>query len=68
MHPKILRAQEIFISWDLLETDLKKLDDLLKSNEQQKIVNLLEKLVNGYKPSKKIVDWIFNERLRKKKN
>ena len=64
-HPKIFRAQEMFIEWDLLKVDLKKLEVLLENNDQKRVVNLLEKLVNGYKPSEKIVDWIFNEKLRK---
>ena len=64
-HPKIFKARDKFITWDKLEVDLKILESLLNRNDIENSLKLLKKLVSGYKPSKKIVDWIFNEKLRK---
>tara|TARA_Y100001968_G_scaffold316258_1_gene343861 strand:+ start:10117 stop:12066 length:1950 start_codon:yes stop_codon:yes gene_type:complete len=64
-HPKIFKAKDNFILWHELEPDLKLLENLLLKNDQENSLKLLKKLVPGYCPPKKIVDWIFNEKLRK---
>ena len=65
-HPKIFKAQDKFIPWKKLEIELKKLETSLSNNDQENSLKILKKLVSGYKPPKKIVDYIFNEKLRKK--
>ena len=60
-HPRIMKANESYISWLQLEPQLKSLEDALKINDVQTIRVILEKLVSGYTPNKNIVDWIFLE-------
>ena len=65
MHPKIFKAQEEFIPWEQLEKEIFKLEKYTKNNDLENIFKLMKKLVSGYSPSSKIVDWIFNEEINK---
>jgi len=67
-HPKIFKAQDNFIPWPKLSSQIKKLEEVVAKNDQRKIIEILKKLVNGYQPSKNIVDYIFNEKLKKNPN
>ena len=67
-HPKIFKAQDNFIPWPELSSQIKKLEDVVAKNDQRKIIEILKKLVKGYQPSKNIVDYIFNEKLKKNPN
>jgi FlaA1/EpsC-like NDP-sugar epimerase len=60
-HPRIMKANESYMSWHQLESQLKSLEDALKIYDIQTIRVIFEKLVSGYTPSKSIVDWIFME-------
>ena len=53
-HPKILKAEEKFISWKHLGPDLENLKILLDQNKVNEVVNTLQKLVSGYKFNGKI--------------
>ena len=64
-HPKIFKAQDDFIPWNELSLQIKKLEEVVAKNDQRKIIEILKKLVNGYQPSKNIVDHFFNEKLKK---
>lgn len=64
VHPKIQRAQDPFIPWDKLETDLNTLKILLSHNNVEVILTLLQKLVTGYQPSSEVVDWVFAEQMQ----
>ena len=64
LHPKIQRAQDPFIPWDQLETDLTTLKILLGHNNVEMIIAVLQKLVAGYQPSSEVVDWVFAEQMR----
>ena len=64
-HPKIFKAQDNFIPWNELSLQIKKLEEVVAKNDQRKIIEILKKLVNGYQPSKNIVDLFFNEKLKK---
>ena len=64
-HPKIFKAQDNFIPWNSLSPQIKKLEEVVAKNDQRKIIEILKKLVNGYQPSKNIVDYIFKEKLKK---
>ncbi len=59
-HPKIFKAQEEFIPWIELEIEIKKLEECILKNDLEEIFNILMNLVKGYKPPKKIVDYMFN--------
>lgn len=62
-HTRIQRAQDSFIPWNELETDLNTLRIVLDHNDVDIILALLNKLVAGYHPSSQIVDWIYTEQV-----
>ena len=64
-HPKIFKAQDKFIKWSILEKEIKNLEESIVSNNLKEIINILDKLVVGYHPPKEIVDYVFNEKLKK---
>ena len=64
LHPKIQRAQDPFIPWDQLESDLTTLKILLGHNNVEVIMGLLQKLVAGFKPRSEIADWIYAEQMQ----
>ena len=64
MHSKILKAQDPFILWDQLETDLNTLKILLAQNNVEMIIGMLKKLVTGYQARSELVDWVFAEQKR----
>lgn len=61
-HPRIMKAQEDFLPWDVLQARLSVLQDLLAANDVARIRQLLQELVSGYEPVGGIVDWIALER------
>ena len=63
-HPKIQRAQDPFIPWDKLETDINTLKILFSHNNVELILAILQKLVTGYQSNSKVVDWIFTEQTK----
>ena len=60
-HPGILKAHEEFISWNKLKKNLKELQISSESNDVEEIRSQLQKLVKGYQPDEKVVDWIYME-------
>ncbi|MDA1012775.1 MAG: nucleoside-diphosphate sugar epimerase/dehydratase, partial [Proteobacteria bacterium] len=60
-HPRILKAHEKFILWADLESKLNALEMALNVNDVGVIRLMMEKLVTGYTPSDKIVDWVYLE-------
>jgi len=62
-HPRIMKAQEDFISWEDLQPRLNSLELALNVNDIGVIRSLLQELVSGYTPSSEIVDWVFLEQL-----
>ena len=67
-HPKIFKAQDDFISWPFLKKEIKFLEKAVLINDLEKIIETLKKLVKGYNPPLEIVDYIFNEKLKKNTN
>jgi len=63
LHPKIQRAQDPFIPWAQLDTDLNTLKLLLEHNNVEAVMALLQKLVTGFSPSSEIVDWVYAEQI-----
>jgi FlaA1/EpsC-like NDP-sugar epimerase len=61
LHPRIMRAQEEFISWSEFEHKLKSLEIALNVNDVGVIRLMLQQLVAGYLPSDAIMDWIYLE-------
>jgi len=62
-HPKIQKAQDPFIPWDKLETELDTLKVLLNHNNVEVIISMLQQLVAGYQPSNEVVDWVYAEQM-----
>jgi FlaA1/EpsC-like NDP-sugar epimerase len=48
-HPRIMKAREEYLSWDILESEINFLDKSLQLNHFDKVVESLERLVEGYK-------------------
>ena len=64
-HPKIFKAEEDFISWNILEKKLQKLEKAIIEDDLDEIIKIMSELVLGYSPSKKVVDFFYNENLKK---
>jgi len=67
-HPKIFKAKDNFLKWDQLKVEIDSLEKFIFRNDVENISLILTKLVIGYNPPKKIVDWIFNENIKKTSN
>ena len=63
-HPKIFKAQDDFIPWNELSLEIEALEKYIYENDIKKVLSILTKLVIGYNPPKKIVDWKFNENIK----
>lgn len=57
-HPRIMKAHEEFVSWNLLEEKLAALKAALDINDVGVIRFILQQLVSGYAPNEEIVDWV----------
>lgn len=60
-HPRIMKAHEEFLTWADLEDRLDKLALALDKNDIAAIRLMLKQLVQGYRPSEEIVDWVYLE-------
>lgn len=57
-HPRIMKAQEEFLSWPKLEQKLNALSIAMSVNDVPVIRSQLQELVSGYQPNGEVVDWI----------
>lgn len=60
-HPRIMKADEDFISWADMESHLSALEIALSANDVGVIRMMMQSLVSGYVPSDEIVDWVYLE-------
>lgn len=58
-HPRIMRAQEEYISWSVLRGHLTQLINAVDRHDTIKVQKMLQKLVKGYTPPSNIVDWAY---------
>ena len=58
-HPKIFKATESALKWEQLEEGLGLLENLLDGGDIMAIRAYLQKLVVGYIPDSRIVDWSY---------
>ena len=65
IHPKIIKGNEEFISFDILEKEIKILKNYVFDNDIIKVISHLEHIVLGYSASKNIVDISFVARKNK---
>jgi FlaA1/EpsC-like NDP-sugar epimerase len=61
LHPRIMKASEEFIAWDMLENKLRTLEVALSVNDVSVIDLMMKELVKGYLPSENINDWVHLE-------
>lgn len=54
LHSKIYKANDPFIPWEKLETDIRKLKTILINNNEHLALIILKKLVTGYKQNENI--------------
>jgi FlaA1/EpsC-like NDP-sugar epimerase len=57
-HPRILKANEQYLSWTQMEGKLNALSMAMSVNDVPVIRALLKDLVSGYQPSGEVVDWV----------
>ena len=57
-HQRIMKAQEEFLSWDVLNEHLAQLKAAIDQNQLTELRKLLQTLVPGYEPQAESVDWI----------
>jgi FlaA1/EpsC-like NDP-sugar epimerase len=57
-HPRIMKAQEDFLSWKVLQVQLNALQACMQGNDVNGIRRMLQKLVPGYEPMGDVVDWV----------
>jgi len=53
-----MKAHEQFLSWPELEPKLNALKMAMSVNDVPAIRDMLEQIVSGYQPSRKVVDWV----------
>ncbi|AMO56418.1 polysaccharide biosynthesis protein [Endozoicomonas montiporae] len=64
-HPLICRAEEEMIAWADLRQVLDKINQTLEEHRYKTTSELLLRYVNGYAPSDKVVDWLYQQSLHK---
>lgn len=57
-HPKIMRANEELLGWDLVCAKLQKLDAAISEQDVQACLLVLNEVVSEFTPHKHVVDWI----------
>lgn len=60
-HPRIFTALEEFIPWSQLQLELNTLRGAVEKNDIKMVHSLIQKLVKGYQPKKKIVGAHYRE-------
>jgi FlaA1/EpsC-like NDP-sugar epimerase len=57
-HPRIMKADEEFLSWDVLQAKLNALQACMKVNDAPALRGMLQELVPSYQPTGDVVDWV----------
>ena len=63
IHPHILKAQEQFLDWDVLNKHLTQLNEHIEVANIQAVYAELQKIVSGFTPDSDIVDLIEKAQL-----
>jgi FlaA1/EpsC-like NDP-sugar epimerase len=61
-HPRIMRANEPFMNWELLNEVLDSLRDALSDGDAVSAKMILEKIIPEYQSNSQIVDWVYVEK------
>ena len=59
LHPRIMKAHETFLAWEVFQPRLKALELALNTNDVGVIRLMMQELVTGYNPETEIVDWVY---------
>jgi FlaA1/EpsC-like NDP-sugar epimerase len=63
-HPKIMRAEEDFLSWGVFSAEIAALRSEMDARDFQALRDHLLRLVKGYVPHTTIEDWIWHQNQR----
>ena len=67
-HPRIMKANEKFLPWSELQPRIIKLRIAAVNGDVIMIRSMLQQLVPEYKPDKKVVDWVYKEKISQVKS
>ena len=56
VHPKIYKVEDPFVSMEKIKPDIDQLRHLIEKEEIVKIIEIIKKLVTGFKPSQSIIE------------
>jgi FlaA1/EpsC-like NDP-sugar epimerase len=62
-HPRIMKAREEHLEWDLLRGHLKAIETLAQANDVAALRQKLALLVSGYRAEGQVVDWVAAARV-----
>ena len=62
LHPKIYKSHEPFIEINKLNIEIDQIYEYINNNDLEKILEKLKKLIAGFAPNKKILDYTFNKK------
>jgi FlaA1/EpsC-like NDP-sugar epimerase len=62
-HPRIMKANEKFLSWNELQPMITTLGNAAVNGDVMMIRSILQLLVPEYQPDKKVVDWVYMEQI-----
>jgi FlaA1/EpsC-like NDP-sugar epimerase len=62
-HPRIMKANEKFLSWSDLQPMITTLRIAAVNGDVMMIRSMLQQLVPEYKPDEKVVDWVYREQV-----
>ena len=61
IHPRIFKSDEPFIEFNILNKEIDSLQNSIKNNDIENILETIKKVVTDYSPNSSIVDHTFNE-------
>ena len=67
-HPRIMKASESCIPWNILEQHINDIKQAINFNDINKIKSIILNLVSGYAPNENIVDWVYLEQDTRQSN
>jgi FlaA1/EpsC-like NDP-sugar epimerase len=64
VHPRIMKANEAFLEWEILSAQLEELKTTILKRDVVGSIVILNKLVTNYKRSENVNDWVYLQNLR----
>jgi FlaA1/EpsC-like NDP-sugar epimerase len=63
-HPRIMKANEAFLEWEILSAQLEELKTTILKRDVVGSIMILNKIVTNYKRSENVNDWVYLQNLR----